>query len=69
VENQEIIPYGTLEQVRAEVRKNIEILASDRTGLILAPCHNIQSGTPVENVLALYDEARQRGSWGVGRQP
>jgi len=69
VENQEIIPYGTPEQVRAEVRKNIEILASDRTGLILAPCHNIQSGTPVENVLALYDEARQRGSWGVGRLP
>ena len=59
VENQEILPFGTPEEVRAEVRKNINILASDGTGLILGPCHNIQSGTPVENVLALYDEARK----------
>ncbi|MEI6501326.1 MAG: uroporphyrinogen decarboxylase family protein [Armatimonadota bacterium] len=63
VENQEIIPYGTPDQVRAEVRKNVAVLASDHTGLILAPCHNIQSGTPVENVLALYDEARRCGEF------
>ena len=61
VENQEIIPFGTAEQVREEVRKNIRILASDGTGLIIGPCHNIQSGTPLANVLAMYDEIREAG--------
>ena len=59
VENQEVLPFGSEADVRAEVRKNISILAADGTGLILAPCHNIQSGTPVQNVAALVDEARR----------
>jgi uroporphyrinogen decarboxylase len=63
VENQEILPFGTPQQVRAEVRKNIRILAADGTGYICGPCHNIQSGTPLENVLALYDEVRVSGSF------
>jgi uroporphyrinogen decarboxylase len=63
VENQVIIPYGTAEDVRAEVRRNIEVLASDRTGLILGPCHAIQSGTPLANVLALFDEVRRSGQF------
>jgi len=61
VENQRIIPFGTPDEVRAEVRKNIRILAGDGTGYICGPCHNIQSGTPLENVLALYDEIRASG--------
>ncbi len=64
VENQSIIPFGTPEDVRAEVRKNIRVLASDGTGYICGPCHNIQSGTSLENVLALYDEVRVSGSFG-----
>ena len=24
---------------------------------ILAPCHNLQSPTPIENIIAMYDEA------------
>ncbi len=64
VENQEILPFGSAEDVRAEVRKNIAILAGDGTGYICGPCHNIQSGTPLENVLALYDEVAISGSFG-----
>ena len=26
-------------------------------GYILAPCHNLQSLTPIENIVAMYDEA------------
>ncbi len=59
VENQDILPFGTPEDVRKETRKNIDILFKDRTGLIIGPCHSIQSGTPVENVLALFDEAHK----------
>jgi uroporphyrinogen decarboxylase len=61
VENQEILPFGTPEDVRAEVRQCIDTLACDGTGYILAPCHNIQVNTPVENIIALYDEAWNYG--------
>ena len=59
VENQDILPFGTALEVRKETRKNIDILFKDRTGLIIGPCHSIQSGTPIENVLALFDEAQR----------
>jgi len=61
VDNQETLPHGTPDQVRAEVRLLIDTLASDRTGYILAPCHNLQPVTPIENILAMYDEARAYG--------
>jgi len=58
VDNQYTLPFGTPEDVRAEVRMLAQTLGRDRTGLILAPCHNLQPITPIENILALYDEAR-----------
>jgi len=62
IENQRILPFGTPEEVRAEVRHCIDSLASDGTGYILAPCHNLQVVTPVENIVAMYDEAWKYGS-------
>lgn len=62
IENQQILPFGTPDEVRAEVRHNIDILANDGTGYILAPCHNLQPVTPLENILAMYDEA-----WAYGQ--
>ena len=64
VDNQRILPFGTPAEVRAEVRHCIDGLASDGTGYILAPCHNLQVVTPVENIVALYDEARRYGKRG-----
>lgn len=59
VDNQRTLPFGTPEDVRAEVRMLKETLGADGTGFIIAPCHNLQAITPVENILALYDEARK----------
>lgn len=64
VENQKILPFGTPGDVRAEVRHCIDTLAADGTGYILAPCHNIQVNTPVENIIAMYDEAWNYGNMG-----
>lgn len=61
VENQRILPFGTPAEVRAEVRHCIDALASDGTGYILAPCHNLQAVSPVANILAMYDEAWRHG--------
>lgn len=57
VDNQETLPFGTPDDVRAEVRWLKSTLWSDRTGFILAPCHNLQPITPVENIIAMYEEA------------
>ncbi len=57
VDTQSVMAFGRPEDVRREVRENMRLLGSDGTGYIVAPCHNIQSGTPLENVLAMYEEA------------
>ncbi len=62
IDNQYVLPFGTVDEVRAEVRHCIDELASDRTGYILAPCHNIQGHTPIENIVAMYDEAWKYGA-------
>jgi len=59
VDNQDVLPFGTTEDVKLEVRTCIDALYQDRTGFILAPCHNIQANTPIENVLAMYDYAKE----------
>ena len=54
VDNQQTLPFGTAEDVRAEVRENLKIFGR---GYILAPCHNIQAVSPAENVVAMYEAA------------
>ncbi len=56
VDTQAIMSFGSADDVRREVRENMRLLGGDGTGYIVAPCHNIQSGTPLENVLAMYEE-------------
>jgi uroporphyrinogen decarboxylase len=63
VDNQETLPFGTPADVRAQVRRLVQTLAGDGTGYILAPCHNIQANTPVDNIIAMYDAAREFGTF------
>ncbi len=60
IDNQQTLPFGRAEEVRAEVRDNLRLLAGGR-GYIVAPCHNLQANTPTENVLALYEAVREFG--------
>ena len=60
VENQKIIPFGSPEEVKEEVRDNLRILGRGG-GYICAPCHNIQPGTPVENIKALFETVAKEG--------
>ncbi len=52
---QKLLVEGTLPRVREEVKK-IKHLWSTRGGIILAPTHLTLPDTPVENILAVYDE-------------
>lgn len=58
VENQHILPHGTADQVRHEVTTCLETLGAGG-GYIPSSCHNIQAGTPVDNVLAMIDAVHQ----------
>jgi uroporphyrinogen decarboxylase len=60
VDNQYTLPFGTVDEVRQEVRDNLHVLGRGG-GYILAPCHNIQPITPIENILAMYDEGYSSG--------
>ncbi len=60
VDNQYTLPFGTVEEVRQEVRDNLRILGAGG-GYILAPCHNIQPLTPMANILAMYETCYEEG--------
>lgn len=48
---QTTMPFGTADDVRREVFKNLEI-AGDKGGLFVAPTHLLEPEVPVENVVA-----------------
>lgn len=54
IDVQHLLPYGTPEMIRDEVKRRIDILGNNG-GYIVAPAHNIQPDTPVENVFAFFD--------------
>jgi uroporphyrinogen decarboxylase len=56
VDNQRTLAFGSPDDVRQEILDNLRILGAGG-GYILAPCHNLQSVTPVENILAMYETA------------
>ena len=58
VDNQHTLPFGTPADVCDEVATNLRTLGHIGTGYIIAPCHNIQANTPLENILALYASPR-----------
>jgi uroporphyrinogen decarboxylase len=53
---QKTLPFGTPDQVRAEVEHLIATLGR-AGGYILGPSHAIQAGTPVENIYAMFETA------------
>jgi uroporphyrinogen decarboxylase len=60
MDNQETLPFGSIEDVRSEVRDNMAILGSDGA-YIMAPCHNLQPLTPPENISAMYETCFREG--------
>jgi len=54
---QKTLPFGTPDQVRAETEHLIATLGKNG-GYILGPSHGIQPGTPVENIYAMFETAR-----------
>jgi uroporphyrinogen decarboxylase len=60
ISTQKTMPFGSVEDVREEVRSRLQAVGN-AGGFILAPAHCLQPDTPIENILALYDEAVKGG--------
>jgi|WetSurMetagenome_2_1015567.scaffolds.fasta_scaffold04932_5 uroporphyrinogen decarboxylase len=56
IDVQHLLPFGTPRMISDEVKRRIEILGKDG-GYIVAPAHNIQPDTPVENIMAFFEAA------------
>jgi uroporphyrinogen decarboxylase len=54
---QNLLPRGTPEAVRRDVRRRIEVMEPGG-GFVFAPIHNLQADIPPENIAAMYEEAR-----------
>ncbi len=57
VDTQKTLPFGTPEEVYAEVRRNIGIF-NRNGGYVFNAIHNVQTGTPMENFLAMLQAIR-----------
>ncbi len=57
INTQNTFPFGTAEEVRREAVQCLDIFAPGG-GFVVNPIHNIQADVPVDNILALYETAR-----------
>ena len=51
VGTQKLMPFGSPDEVRREVFRNLDI-AGEKGGLLVCPTHLLEPEVPVENVLA-----------------
>jgi len=54
IDTQQVLPFGTPAEVRAQVLERCEIF-SRGGGFVFSSIHNIQAQTPVENIVAMVD--------------
>ena len=60
VDTQKTLPFGTPDEVRAEVIERCQIFG-ESGGFIFNSIHNVQMNTPVENIVAMVEAVREAG--------
>jgi len=68
IDVQETLPWGTVEDVRKEVRQRIWEMGHGG-GLLLSSSHRLEHDVPIENTLAMIDEARAYGTYPLPDEP
>ncbi len=59
-DSQNVLPNGSPEEVARHVRENVKAFMPGG-GYVFNNVHNIQSGVPPENIVAMYDAAHEAG--------
>ena len=57
IDTQKELPFGTPEEVRAQVQERMRIFGPGG-GFVFNTIHNLQARIPVENIVALYEAVR-----------
>lgn len=57
IDTQNVLPFGTPDEVRQHVRENMHIFGADG-GFVFNTIHNVQANIPIENLQALYQAVR-----------
>ena len=60
VETQTTLPFGSVQDIRRQVRERVELLGPGG-GYVFAAIHNIQADIPPQKILAVYETVRQCG--------
>jgi uroporphyrinogen decarboxylase len=60
IDAQHVLPFATPAEVWREVKRNMEIFKPGG-GYVFNNVHNVQAGVPAENIVALFDAAREFG--------
>jgi uroporphyrinogen decarboxylase len=63
---QRTLPFGSVEDVKAETRRLLAAGADG--GYIFAPAHDVEGDVPLENVLAAIDTVQQQPSFRIARE-
>jgi uroporphyrinogen decarboxylase len=58
VETQSVLPFGTPQDVKDNVRRNLDALAPGG-GYVFNTIHNIQADVPPENIVAMWEALRE----------
>jgi uroporphyrinogen decarboxylase len=58
ISTQGVLPFGTPDDVRKQVRERIRVLGPGG-GYICGPDHSVQKNIPAQNLWALFDEAKK----------
>jgi uroporphyrinogen decarboxylase len=58
IDSQHLLPRGSVEEVKLAVEKTIEVMGRGG-GYVLSAVHNIQPDVPTENILAMFEHARE----------
>jgi len=58
VDTQRVLPFGTPAEVREQVLRRCEIF-SEEGGFVFNSVHNVQAGTPVENIVSMLEAVHE----------
>jgi uroporphyrinogen decarboxylase len=62
VDTQNVLPNGTPQNVKDDVKRNIEVLAPGG-GFVFNTVHNIQAEVPPENIMAMWEALQEFGKY------
>lgn len=62
IDTQNVLPKGSLSEVKDEVKRQIDILAPGG-GFVFSTVHNIQPDVPPENIIAMWEALQEYGGY------